>query len=227
VRVTRLAALAFVTGAIMTLPFGARAHNISDYPGDGGWKYTILNRIFYTHPTQWPSSFNNRTDDAMAKWTSLTGSGLSQQRNGTAPTGNWSCGAAFDMLRYAFLSGPALGATLLCTPVNSTVRITMDTAANWYTGSSTPDPSNQPDFQGLITHELGHAHQAWAVCTNDPDATDPCPGNHYDTTHNGAICDQSGMPAQYSTMCTSVSTTNSWRWRSLETHDQDLVESAY
>jgi hypothetical protein len=120
------------------------------------------------------------------------------------------------------------GAALVCPSLNSTVRITLSTAYNWYTGASTPNPSPQVDVQAIVTHELGHAHQAWTHCTDgDADDKDPCHGNHYDPTYNGAICDLS-TPANYSTMCYLVlSGTNNWRWRNLETHDVDLVESMY
>jgi len=213
----------FTVGFMVAATVGASAHSIGDYPSNG-WQYTILNRVFYTAPNNWQTSFNARTDAAMATWTGLSGSNLSQQRGGVAASDSWACGAAYDLLAYESIPSGALASTTVCTPVNSTVRIRMKTGVSWYTGSSTPNSSGTYDFQGFMTHELGHAHQAWMFCTSG--SSEPCPGGHYDTTYNLPLCDTS-TPAQIHTMCRSVSTTNSWRWRSLETHDRDLVEGAY
>ncbi len=62
----KLALLGFTCGLLAASPWAASAHSVNDYPTLAGWKYSILTRIFYTHPTHWPSSFNARTDDAMA-----------------------------------------------------------------------------------------------------------------------------------------------------------------
>jgi hypothetical protein len=102
----------------------------------------------------------------------------------------------------------------------------MDSDVGWYTGTQSPQPGNLWDFWGVMTHELGHAHQAWIACT-DGGTGDPCDGAHYDTTNNLAICDLSGAPASFHTMCVSSGIGNSWRLRTLEAHDRDLVESAY
>jgi hypothetical protein len=149
---------------------------------------------------------------------------LSQQRGGQAASNTWVCGTSYDLLIREAPSGGAAASTTVCGAVNSTVRIRVNPSYTWYTGSSTPNPSGTTDLQGLITHELGHAHQAWIVCTSG--TAEPCPGGHYDTTFNFPLCDTS-TPAQLHTMCRSVSMANSWRIRSLETHDRDLVEAAY
>jgi hypothetical protein len=58
---------------ILTSGPTASGHNITQYPTSAGWQYTILTRSFYTHPTQWLSSFNARTDAAMSTWTASRG----------------------------------------------------------------------------------------------------------------------------------------------------------
>lgn len=219
----RLLVSGFMVGFVIAGAVGASAHSISDYPSNG-WQYTILNRVFYTAPNNWNSSFNRGTDAGMARWTGLAGSNLSQQRNGTAPSNSWACGTAYDFITRESIPSGALASTTVCMPVNSTVRIRISTGVSWHTGSSTPNPSGTYDFEGFVTHELGHAHQAWMFCTSG--SGEPCPGGHYDTTHNFPLCDTS-TPAQLHTMCRSVSSANSWRWRSLEAHDRDLVEAAY
>lgn len=45
-----LAGLILVTGPVAP----ARAHSIDDYPTSAGWKYTILSRVFYQAPDNWP-----------------------------------------------------------------------------------------------------------------------------------------------------------------------------
>lgn len=222
-RLRRVIAIGFIASFVTATSWGASAHSVSDYPSHG-WQYTILNRVFYTAPNNWQSSFNARTDAAMATWTGLTGSNLSQQRGGQAASDSWVCGTSYDFLSYTAIPSGALAQTEVCITVNSTVRVTMSNATSWYTGSSTPNPSGTYDFQGLITHELGHAHQAWMFCTSG--SAEPCPGGHYDTTYNSALCDTS-TPAQLHTMCRTVSQANSWRERTVETHDRDLVEAAY
>jgi len=219
----RLLATGFVAGFVAAASVGASAHSVNDYPSNG-WKYTITTRTFRTAPNDWQSTFNARTDAAMATWTALGGSNLVQQRGGVATSDNWVCGTGYDFLRYAAIPSGSAGQTQVCQAVNSTVQITMKNPANWYTGSSTPNPANTTDFQGIIAHELGHAHQAWMFCTSG--SGEPCPGGHYDTTYNLPLCD-TGTPAQLHTMCRSVTAANSWRQRSLETHDVDLVEAMY
>jgi len=116
--------------------------------------------------------------------------------------------------------------TTTCWAVNSTARILVDPTPNWWTDSSTPNPVAREDFQGAITHELGHALQAWGRCT-DGDSQDPCHGMHYDTQYNGLICDSSAY-ATYSTMCQLAPYGDDyWRIRSLEEHDKDLVQGMY
>lgn len=78
-----------------------------------------------------------------------------------------------------------------------------------------------------MVHELGHAHQAWHACTVGPShEQDPCDGGHYDSSFNAPLCNAS-TPAQYHSMCPSVATAESWRWRNLEDHDRDLAENMY
>ena len=147
---------------------------------------------------------------------------------GTAGSDSWGCGTAYDFLDLApiDLTGKILATTTVCSATDSTVHIRFDSAETWYTGSSTPNPVGQPDAQGLVMQELGHAHQAWAKCT-DGASKDPCQGYHYDSTFNASLCDTSNLQA-YSTMCSvTPGSGQEWRWRSLETHDIDLVENMY
>lgn len=205
----------------------AAAHSVNDYPTDAGWQYTILSRVFYQAPNDWPNGYNNRTEDAMATWTNLTGSSLSFSLAGNASTDSWSCGTNWDLVTTADLASGTYGAALLCPATNSTTRIRVNTDYTWYTGDTTPNhPNNQPDLQGTMTHELGHAHQAWEVCTNGS-SSDPCPGKHFDPSNNALVCDESDLP-NYHTMCSPAPDTGeTWRRRSLETHDEDLVEAMY
>lgn len=204
----------------------AFAHSVDDYPTSAGWKYTILSRVFYQAPNNWPNTYNPRTRDAMERWTDLTGSNLSFSLAGDASTDTWSCGTAWDLVTTADLLFGTYGATSLCSATNSTTRIRVNTDYSWYTGSMTPNPGNQPDLQGTMTHEFGHAHQAWAICTNGA-SEDPCPGAHFDPTYNGMICDSSDLMT-YHTMCSPAPVTGeTWRRRSLETHDEDLVVAMY
>lgn len=65
-RILRIVVVGLVLGFLIGSISVASAHNVSDYPSHG-WKYSSANRnrIFRTHPTQWPSTFNARTDAAM------------------------------------------------------------------------------------------------------------------------------------------------------------------
>ncbi len=220
----RLLASGFLVGLVVGSALSASAHMINEYPSGNGWKYTILNRVFRTAPNLWQTSYNTRVDAAMATWTALAGSSLSQQRGSQAASDTWMCGTAYDFLVSETPPNGSLASTTLCVAANSTVRIRVNPSATWYTGSTTPNPAGTYDLQGLLSHELGHAHQAWQVCTMG--TMEPCPGGHYDTTNNFPLCDTS-TPAQLHTMCRSISQANSWRWRSLETHDRDLAEFAY
>jgi hypothetical protein len=216
-----LAAAVLFTGSSI-----ASAHSVNNYPTSAGWKYTILNRVFYQAPNNWPNAYNNRAEDAMTKWTNVSGSAISFSLAGNASTDSWSCGTDWDLVTTANFTSGACGSATLCNATNSTVRIRINTDYTWYTGSTTPNPNNQPDLQATITHELGHAHQAWAECTNGA-SNDPCPGHHYDPSNNGLICDSSEL-TNYHTMCSPApSTGETWRRRSLETHDEDLVQAMY
>lgn len=221
---TLLLVTIFTVGTVQS----ASAHLVADYPTPYGWKYTILSRVFKQAPTAWPDAYNARATAAMATWTNLPGSALSFSLGANASTDAWACGTAWDLLTTAPLPLGVLGAIDVCSTPNSTTRILMSSNVAYYTGASTPNPPNNPDLQASVTHELGHAHQAWGHCTDGtPGDVDPCQGNHYDSTFNAAICNAS-TPAQYSTMCTpALSGSNSWRRRSLETHDIDLVENMY
>lgn len=202
----------------------AGAHSVTDYPAYG-WQYSITSRVFYQAPNNWPNGYNARTEDAMTKWNNVTSSNLSFSLAGNASSDSWGCGTDWDLVTTANLSG-TYGDATLCPATNSTTRIRVNTDYSWYTGSSTPNPNNQPDLQATMTHELGHTHQAWHLCTSGgPD--DPCPGHHFDPSNNGLICDSGDLP-NYATMCSPApSTGEMWRLRSLETHDKDLVQAMY
>jgi len=207
----------------------AFAHNVSDYPANG-WQYSpsLYTRNFYTAPVSWPTDWNARADDAMATWTAVAGDGLVFNRAGVAgQDAGWVCGDSYDFLNDAETQNGVLAATTLCPDSNSTVRMRFNVEDyDWYHGASTPNTSTLWDMQGVMTHELGHVHQAWAVCTSGG-PFDPCPGNHYDSTYNGAICDSSDL-ANSSTMCQDLFTiAASWRERTLETHDEDLAAGMY
>ena len=133
----------------------ASAHSVNDYPS-AGWQYTILSRVYYQAPNDWPNGYNNRTEDAMAKWTNVSGSAISFSLAGNAASDSWSCGTGWDLVTTANLASGTLGSATLCPATNSTVRIRVNTDYTWYTGSTTPNPNNQPDLQATMTHELGH-----------------------------------------------------------------------
>lgn len=209
------------------------AHSVNDYPGNG-WKYTSSNltRTFLQAPNNWPNAYNARTSDAMATWTNLSGSQLSQILSGDASSDSWSCASSsHNLVTTASIAGSTIAQTTTCIAQNSPVRIRLDTNETWYTAASTPNPANQRDLQAVMTHELGHAHQAWLVCT-DGGTSDPCEGKHFDPTNNGAICDAQDLP-NFHTMCGGASGnpplggSEQWRARSIETHDRDLVEAMY
>jgi hypothetical protein len=219
--------LTFVIAALSLALPTSLAHSVVDYPAQG-WKYSpsLRNRIYFQAPTIWPNGYNARTVDAMTRWNNLGGSGLTFSLAGDAASDSWSCGTSWDHLMTADLMSGTLASTAQCEDENSTARIRVNTDYSWYTGSSTPNPANQRDLQGVLTHELGHAHQAWGSCTDGSD-DDPCHGMHFDSTYNGAICDSLDFQG-YHTMCQfALGGTNGYRWRSTETHDEDVVEDMY
>jgi hypothetical protein len=83
-------------------------------------------------------------------------------------------------------------------------------------GSATPNDPTKWDLQGGLEHELGHAARGWLQCTDGTNAWD-CAGGHFDSTHNGAICDDSDLAAWSTTCWKYPSKATSWRIRSLET----------
>jgi len=95
---TRYPITLFLVGLVIGGSVGASAHDFADYPNKG-WKYSILNRVFYQSPGSWPSAYNPRTDDAMAKWNAISGNSLSFALAGNAVTNGWSCGQTFDFLK--------------------------------------------------------------------------------------------------------------------------------
>lgn len=224
--IRRLLPLVFLLCLFGGMGTRVSAHQVAQYPTSAGWKYTVLNRVFYQAPTDWPNAYNARTQDAMATWTDLNHAEISFLLGGDAPDNNWSCGTSYDFLKETDVPAPGKMSTTVCNAFNSTTRIKVDPVGGWYTGVSTPEPIFDNDFQGFITHEFGHALQAWDHCTDgNVNDTDPCEGAHYDTTYNGLICD-GYRPAISSTMCQSAAEPSS-QDRSLEEHDRDLVNDMY
>jgi hypothetical protein len=208
----------------------ANAHFPPNYPF--AWTYTILSRVFYkANPTSWPGgNWNDRVEDAMAHWNSVSGVPLTFSLAGNAQPFDEECGAR-NLVRYGGVDGPGgfYGVTAWCPALNSTVEITIDQAdAPFDAGASTPNASNKWDVEGVFTHEFGHATRGWLKCVapDQEKKKDPCEGMHYDPVHNGQICDSSSWGA-YSTMCASIPRAESWRLRSLEEHDEDILKSAY
>jgi hypothetical protein len=229
----RLFVSTFCLGFLVAAPLlVASAHQPSDYPGVGGWKYTYLNRVFYQSPTTWPNSYNARTNDAMAHWNNVSGSALTFDLAGNAASNGWNCDTDHDLLKSGDLDGLAYAETGTCEASQTPVRITVNSVNGFYffTGA---DPDNMPsgyvDLEGVLTHEFGHALRGWGQCQHpdDPDEdVDPCHGSHYDSQINGLICDQSDWQA-YATMCWGIPKNETWRNRSLEAHDRDLVAAKY
>lgn len=223
----RTIGLLLVAGLLVSQAAVAGAHSVADYPAYG-WKYTILTRVFYQAPNAWPDRFNAPTSAMMDDWNAIGSMNLVRSLAGNASTGTWSCGTSFDLVRTDNNMPAGIGmTTTLCNDLNSTVRIRVNTGDyTWYTGSSTPNPQGEADFRGSIKHELGHALQAWGVCTSFPTDVDPCPGGHFDPANDPARCDLSDM-LSYHTMCYSIPEASTWRQRTLETHDIDLAQAMY
>lgn len=227
-----LRSLAFVFALVLvTGSPTAGAHQPADYPF--AWTYTITNRVFFQgNPNIWPgAAWDARAEDAMGRWNAVSGVPLTFSLGGNADPEDVACGDR-DLMEYGDVDGPGgfIGVTIWCSAMNSTVQIVIDSDDNpWYSGAATPNDSNKWDLQGLLTHEFGHATRGWLKCVApDQNKTkDPCSGMHYDSAHNGLICDKADL-SNYSTMCDSMpSKVESWRTRSLETHDKDILQNAY
>ena len=208
----------------------ALAHTPSDYPY--AWTYSITSRVFYYksgYPTGWP---RDRFVDAMAKWNNVSGASLTFSVGGAAQSSDSVCGPR-DIINENPIdqAGHNLALTYFCSTPNSTVLIVIDEDDNFDNGAATPNDSSKWDLQGTLTHELGHATRGWMLCTppDQPLDPDPCHGQHYDDVTNGQICDI-GDAQNFSTMCYAdppLPKVNSWRRRSLETHDEDIFAAAY
>jgi hypothetical protein len=208
----------------------AAAHTPSDYPYE--WTYSVTSRVFYykaSYPTGWP---RDRFVDAMAKWNNVSGASLTFSAGGAAQASDSSCGPR-DIISEQHIDGVGhnLAITVTCSTPNSTVHILVDEDDPFDNGAGTPNDPAKWDLQSTLTHELGHATRGWVLCTSpdSPGDPDPCHGKHYDDSFNNPICDIND-PQNFSTMCYSsppLPKVDSWRKRSLETHDEDIFAAAY
>jgi hypothetical protein len=90
----------------------------------------------------------------------------------------------------------------------------MNSTWTWYFGTG-QNSNGDPHFKGFITHEFGHATGGWLV------------GHWYQTSNaDPSLCDTTNY-MQYHTMCSGISDDKSWRWPTLEKHDEHTFQNAY
>lgn len=174
---------------------------ISIWNDAGAWSSTYkwgANNATYYYASTLPTRYNSGTDFGANQWTNVTSS--SWTWNKSANSGNLVSEKSIDG------AGKTLAVTSTFIDPNTNrifgMKIEIDKAEEWYTGSSTPSYVWQYDFRSAMTHEFGHALGL----------------NHTQTSR----CGSSSEP----TMCAGLLSGTTYR-RSLETDDKNGVSSLY
>jgi hypothetical protein len=154
----------------------------------------------HKYDTTWPGgSWSLRVIDARTAW------------NGVGPTTfNWSYNSSANSnFAYLTLCCGRLGETgywwsgiPYFSDITAAFPRINNTGYTWYTGTGTP-PAGQFDLWSVVTHELGHG------------------SGLYDHSTSGSCSGTAGP-----TMCPSIAS-SSTHWRTLETEDQDRLNSIY
>jgi hypothetical protein len=136
VSLIRATTVSFAIGIVMSIAVGSFAHDVAQYPGAFGWKYTITSRVFYhspNEPTNWPNGWTARTNDAMDRWNAIPGMSLTRSLGGAAGQNTWSCGESFDFIAKGPTTPGTVAETTTCSSTNSTVR--RDRYQGWSAGA--------------------------------------------------------------------------------------------
>lgn len=133
----------------------------------------------------------------------------------TIGPGTASDRSAIQVDQLDYLGSGVFGVTYYCvSPGTSKIyvfHIAMDTDSPWYTGTGSV-PSDKHDFQGSVTHELGHA-AGWG------------PGHYRGDDSSTTICGQTNLDLH--TMCGNSNYAGQVRRRTLEEHDMHTYRNAY
>jgi hypothetical protein len=174
--------------------------------------------------------FRNRiAPDAASHWSDISstdGFSFSAGAGGDRNVTWGSCSQTWDSFIFTPWPNSVYAVTGNCGS-QGVFMVGLNSNLTWYTATD-QNPSNKPSLVGVATHELGHASNGWNLCT-DGLTSDPCQGKHFDNTYNTVqhLCNVSSYPAIFHTMCFEAPTSETWRWKSLETHDIDTFQSAY
>ena len=219
--------LSSVAGCVLFLGMSASAHcgknctfEATHYPTR--WKsghHTGLNVTYRMTSSVPPAWFRDRITEAMSTWTAMSPS-MGFEKLAEVSTFTRNCpNSSYHGIFYEGISDPDVWARAnQCehtgTDTLHEFHIMFDSSdRSWYTGTTTSIPTGEVDLKGTATHEAGHATGFHG----------PHSSGHFDPT--ATICDWYSSTRQ--TMCPTSSKSNSWWWRSPESHDTHTFEDAY
>lgn len=212
-----LSTIAAVAGliAVMFIAQPAEAHPAGDFYGPtkaGLWPNSHSEP--YHIRAGFPSStWLVRIQDGSDAWNAAGGASepTLYYAGTTSNVGNFDtpCSSDYSGIYYRdldYINSGYLGLTRTCNAFGqiSNFQISIDTDRNWSV-SSGPPASNEFDFQGVITHEMGHGTGWYGHFTLPAD----CPNTSADQT-----------------MCVATSP-GDFTWRSLAGHDLHTFLAAY
>lgn len=221
--------IALLMCALVITPV-AQSHTYIYLPYE--WQDTsIVYHFTPTVPTSgyWREAFRN----AASRWSNISLSdGFFFEDDAPDISDDWNCdysGTNTVKRRAMDGAGDTLGVTKICLVGSSgsahivEFKLHIDSAEDWYVKSDTPSTPLKIDLQGVATHEFGHV-AGW-----EGEDREPSPGGAFDPINDPNQCDAVNGDAQgWHTMCYRVFSSNeSWRWRSLETHDIHEFTQAY
>jgi hypothetical protein len=219
VRVGLVLAGGLVLGSVVS----AHGHNPPDTWYDATWNGSNANddrRVEYYLDSgdNWPTGHVTAVEVSDAKWSDIDPTdGFTFVRQ--AGFDDWD--TCFGIDRDNVVSKDNLdqewyGQTTRCQSISTNmerfhIRLnTTDYSFYWGSGSAYPD--DEVHARGVLTHEFGHA-SGWD-------------GSHWNQSGYPNLCEHdSSVP--FHTMCSSVNKQRSWKWATLEAHDEHTFENAY
>jgi hypothetical protein len=215
-----VAVTAFLVGLFLAGSPASGHSSIIFYPDIWG----IKNRIYWFEPDFPNGDARDRVQEAGNRWEDErpSGSTLAFNVGGGSDRLGWSGTDCTDRTSWDSVmwvqkgSGGFIARTLVCGS-GGTFKIEINEDKGWFMGSG-QNPGSLHHLLGYTTHEFGHATHGW-----DPNHFGQGQTANWDLAH---ICNDNDWPSVH-TMCAGIPKQESWRFKTLESHDIATFQEAY